>query len=121
MVALETLLGIEEVNNHKIAHITERVGEKIHPSTYDEHIVIDHEDNSINIKIQKGPIKEFGHNGVQVDEVIAIGELIVAGLNKNFPCDYNVKALGCLEGALHFLNERKKDRAARGVEGQSKA
>ncbi len=132
-MALETLKNVTEVNNHKIIRLDEAKKDARfltdgvfdwdcfdkYRETY--HISIAESQNMISFKIQNGPIKEFGHNGVQIDEIIATAKLIIEGLNSKFPCEENIKALGCLEGALYFLNERKRDRAVRGVEGKSKA
>ena len=133
-MALETLADVAEVNGHKIVRLDDAkkrsqfldANGEFDWDRYDDyriesHISIAESQNMISFKIQAGPIKEFGHNGCQVDEIIATAKIMIDKLNNKFPCEENIKALGCLEGALYFLNARKKDRAIRGVEGQSKA
>lgn len=77
--------------------------------------------NSIAFTIQNGPIKENGVNGCQVDTIIEAAKKIIEGLNKEFPCPQNEQAISFLDNALNALNDRKKDRIARGVEGFSNA
>jgi len=110
---LNTLKGIDSINNHKIHRVTWE-------QPKDHHIEINEQANAITFKIQEGPIKENGHNGCQVDEIIATALLMIKGLNERFSCRQNSIAITKLEEALMWLEDRKKDRAKRGVEGQSK-
>jgi len=116
---LETLKGVESINNHGVAHFPDEYGHPIEGC--ENHIKINHEINEITFKIQDGAIKENGHNGCQVDEVIETAKIIVEGLNKKFPCRENSLALTKLDEALMWLRERKRDRAIRGVEGTNQA
>lgn len=86
-----------------------------------QYIEVNNGDNTIKFTIQNGPVKENGVNGCQVDEIIKIAALMVEGLDKQFSCHHNTKAVSYLEDALYALEMRKKDRKKRGVEGQSKA
>lgn len=90
--------------------------EKIRPFHF---IYLRHDVNSISFNIQKGPIKEFGVNGCQVDTLIETAKLIIEGLNRQFPCRENSVAITKLDEALLWLYKRKADREARGVEGTS--
>ena len=112
-MALETLKDVASVNGHMIRRVkwTQPV---------DNHIEINEEANAITFKIQNGPIKENGHNGCHLDEVIETSLLILQGLNKNFPCRENAIAITKLEESLMWLRERKRDKDIRGVEGQNK-
>lgn len=84
-----------------------------------EPVLVDHE--SVTFFGQKGPVKEVGVNGCQIDDILVfvLGTLRV--FNAKFPCEENVKAMRSLEECLFFLKSRKRDREERGVEGYSKA
>jgi hypothetical protein len=86
----------------------------------DERTFIEVTPESVTFVGQRGPIKEAGINGCQIDDMItfALGTLQV--LNKKFPCRENSLAITKLEEALHWLDARERDRAARGVEGRNK-
>lgn len=80
-----------------------------------------YEDFKLEAQIQKGPIKEFGVNGCQVDDVIQWCRDLISRLNNDFPCRENALALTKLDEAILWLRERKRDREARNVEGLNKA
>lgn len=82
-------------------------------------IYVRHDKNSISFTLQNGPIKENGVNGCQVDTLIEAAKTMIEGLNKQFSCRENALAITKLEEALHWLDARKKNRMARGVEGVS--
>jgi hypothetical protein len=73
--------------------------------------------NSIAFTIQKGPIKEAGVNGCQVDTIINAARHILNGLNARFPCEENNLAIGYLALAMSALDDRRINREKRGVEG----
>jgi hypothetical protein len=83
-------------------------------------ICITEETNMISFRIQKGPIKEVGINGCQVDCLIDAAKLIIEGLNKQFPCRENSIVITKLDEAILWLQKRKTDREKRNVEGESK-
>lgn len=83
-------------------------------------IFLRHDNNFIAFNIQKGPIKEVGVNGCQVDTLIETVKLILEGLNQNYPCSENAIAITMLDEAILWLNKRKADREKRGVEGFNK-
>ena len=75
----------------------------------------------VEFQIQSGPIKEFGVNGCQMDEVIAWAKEKIEGFNQAFPCRENSVVITKLDEALMWLAKRKADREKRGVEGHNKA
>lgn len=79
------------------------------------------EPSSVEFQIQSGPIKEFGVNGCQIDEVIAWAKEKIEGFNVAFPCRENSVAITKLDEALMWLAKRKADREKRQVEGRSAA
>jgi len=80
-------------------------------------ITIDLDTNTINFKIQNGPIKENGINGCQVDDIIEVARMIIEEFNVDFPCGENAIVLTLLDEAVSWLKKRKDDRIRRGVEG----
>lgn len=131
-MALETLKGIEQIGKFSVVVMDElrekypeRFNEKggmdykwfeaeIRPKNF---IYVRHDVNSIAFTIQRGPIKENGVNGCQVDTVIEAAKLIIEKLNEKFPCDENARAIRALGEALTALEDRRLAREARGVEG----
>lgn len=73
------------------------------------------------IKFQKGPVKEEGLNGCQIEDLIDIAihrlECFQAG---GFPCPENEVSLKYFRAGLEALNQRTLDRQKRGVEGLTK-
>jgi hypothetical protein len=93
----------------------------VSPAHIGEFIKVCHGSNTIEFKIQDGPIKENGVNGCQVDTLIEAAMFMIGGLNDKLPCKENIAAIEHLKGAVNALAERKADREARGVEGENKA
>lgn len=79
------------------------------------------ETSSVKFTIQSGPIKEFGVNGCQVDDVIVWAKEKIEGFNKAFPCRENSVIITKLDEALLWSMKRKLDREKRPVEGLNKA
>ncbi len=75
----------------------------------------------MSFQFQKGPIQEFGQNGVTNEALLAIVvhrlECFQAGA---FSCAENAEALGLVQDGLTALKRRTKSRLLRGVEGQNK-
>lgn len=133
-MALETLVGVKEIGGFKVVimddlrkEFPEKFNESgamdykwfekdIRPNNF---IYVRQDVNSLAFTIQKGPVKEFGVNGVQIDTIISAAKHILEGLNEQFPCDENAIAIDKLDAALYFLGQRKKNRELRGVEGTS--
>lgn len=79
------------------------------------------EKSSVEFTIQSGPIKEFGVNGCQIDDVIAWAKGKIEGFNRAFPCRENAVIITKLDEALLWSLKRKMDREKRNVEGTNKA
>lgn len=76
--------------------------------------------NTISFTLQDGPIKEKGVNGCQVDVLLSFAREVIEFFNNRFPCQENEKAIENVMQALEWLEERKKDREKRGVEGKNR-
>jgi hypothetical protein len=134
-MALETLKNVEQIGGFSVVTM-DTLREK-HPEKFNESgsmdykwfekdirpnhfIYLRHDKNSLTFTLQDGPIKEKGVNGCQVDTIIEAAKIMLEGLNDKFPCEENLNAIEKLEAALMWLEDRKKNREARGVEGTSK-
>ena len=120
-MAIETLKGRKKIGQAEVLELDHKI------PIYDftemskgKYIIINHEDNTITFKIQKGAIKENGINGCQVEDMVRTAKEIVLGLNSNYPCKENEKMITCLQEAIHWSQERTRDREKRGVEGFEK-
>lgn len=80
-------------------------------------IYIRRDKNSLTFNLQKGPIKENGVNGCQVDCIIEAARHMIFEANQAFPCRENAIAITKLEEAMLWLHKRKLDREYRKVEG----
>ncbi len=80
-------------------------------------IYIREDKNSLSFTLQNGPVKEVGVNGCQPETIIEAARLILQGMDKQYPCNENKRAIGHLYMAVQDLKDRKKDRKKRGVEG----
>lgn len=73
------------------------------------------------LNFQDGPIKEAGINGVMDENLIAIVIDRLRGFQSGaYSSRYNAIALTKLEESLMWLQQRTRDREARGVEGTHK-
>lgn len=77
--------------------------------------------STVTFTVQSGPIKEYGVNGCQIDDVIAWAKEKIEGFNKQFPCRENSIVVTKLDEALLWLYKRKADREQRQVEGKNAA
>lgn len=135
-MALETLKNVTNIDGEKVVVMDEL--RKLYPDKFNESgamdykwfekeirphnfIYVRHDVNSLSFTLQNGPVKEVGKNGCQVDHIIGAAKAILEGLNKQFPCRENSSAITKLDEALHWLEHRRKNREARGVEGRSQA
>jgi hypothetical protein len=75
---------------------------------------------SVNFQGQRGPVKEFGVNGCQIDDVLTFALGTLQAMNKKFPCRENSIAITKLQECLHWLNERTRNRIERKVEGKNR-
>ncbi len=80
-------------------------------------ISIDHNESTISFKLQCGPIKEVGKNGCQVDDIVATAIEFLKAANQIYPCKENDNAIAKFKEGIFWLEERKRDRSKRGVEG----
>lgn len=125
-MALKTLMGVTKIGEFDVlAERPLKADGTVDWPMFDmfresKPIFVDHAVNMVSFKIQDGPVKEKGINGCQVDTLIETAKIMVEGLNKTFPCRENALVITKLEEALHWLDHRKKNRVARGVEGESK-
>lgn len=76
---------------------------------------------STMINFQRGPVKEFGVNGLTSEALLAILIHRTEHLNGLFPCGENEVALAGLRTALVAFESRTANRKARGVEGTNQA
>ena len=78
------------------------------------------ETKNIRIKFQLGPVKEFGTNGCQIDDVIQILVKRLEGFQRGqFRCLENEVAITKLQGAIRWLTYRTRGREQGGVEGKN--
>jgi hypothetical protein len=77
------------------------------------------EASTVKFTIQNGPVKEFGVNGCQIDDVIAWAKEKIEQFNATFPCRENSVVITKLDEALMWSAKRKANREQRGVEGTS--
>ena len=85
-----------------------------------EHITGDaHDDCELClITFQKGPIKEYGVNGISGEALLAIVEDRLIGFQSgSFACEANAIALSYIQSAMEVLKNRTIERLGRGVEG----
>lgn len=73
------------------------------------------------VKFQERPIKEFGVNGCQNEDLLAIViDRLECFQSGPFACEENARALKKIEESLGWLKYRTADRVRRGVEGLNK-
>jgi hypothetical protein len=73
-----------------------------------------------SITFQKGPIQEFGVNGLSNESLLAIViDRLQCFQNGEYKCRENAIALTHLEDAMHWLHHRTRERMSRCVEGTS--
>lgn len=114
-MALETLLELTEIDDFEVKRVVWD-----HPR--ENFIEINDKAGAITFKFQSGPIHEVGGvDGVQPSTLIKTAMIMIEGFNRKFPCKENAQALDCLLSAIQALEDRKKDREARGVEGFNQA
>jgi hypothetical protein len=133
-MALETLSGVDSIGGFSVVIMDEL--RKKFPKKFNESgsmswewfesdirptnfVFVRQDKNSLAFTLQKGPIKEVGVNGCQIDTVIEAARLILEGLNKNFPCRENNRAIIFLDEALRCLKDRTKRRVQEGIEGKN--
>lgn len=72
----------------------------------------------IDIHFQKGPVKEYGLNGIFIEDLLRICEhRLECFQESDFKCKENLKALTHITLAIDWLDKRIKDRESRNVQG----
>lgn len=61
------------------------------------------------------------NHGTTLEEILRVSIERLQDLNGRFPCRENSVAITKMQEALMWLNERTRERKARGVEGEHKA
>lgn len=77
--------------------------------------------NAQPLVFQRGTVPEVGHNGTTNEAVLSVVIHRLKFLNGKFPCRENALAITKLEEAKMWLEERTRNRVARGVEGKHEA
>lgn len=117
-MALETLVGVKKISGFPVEQYVSFAG-CVEAAKSGSYILVDHENNKISFRLQKGPIKEVGVNGCQVDALLETAGRILESFNKTVPCEETTEAIEYIQSALECLEERRKDREMREVEGTS--
>lgn len=74
---------------------------------------------TVTLEFQRGPVATAGVNGPTNEALLAILANRLRHLNTQFPCAENQRAINHIELAMEALEQRTRDRLARGVEGRS--
>jgi len=104
---LRYISGIKTVNNHEVKHSTDIDNH----NKNDYFIYVDHEKNTVTMKIQPKPIVDIGIKGIQVHDMIEFSRQLLIKLNADNQCFENCLAIsGCLQAtsALRMRKERIK-------------
>lgn len=115
-MALSTLVGVEAVNGHKVAH-SNAEGVFQDANTQSHHIAINYQHNILAFKFQHGTVLEEGVNGCQIVDAIATLKIMLEQFQARVPSVYNETTIAHLQSAIDAQNARTADRQARGVEG----
>lgn len=118
-MALETLKGVSQIDGFDVLEIQNRISPEEYAAALKagKYVCVNHGVNSIAFTLQKGPVKESGVNGCQVDTLIEAARIILEKLNDRHSCPENNMAIASLNDAIGFLKARKLNREKRGVEG----
>lgn len=133
-MTLEVLSGTTEIGGFGVVVMDEL--RKQYPEKFTETGAMDHkwfeadirpknfiyirlDKNSLAFTLQKGPVKEVGVNGCQVETIIQAAQQILRKFDEKVPHEENALAIFHLTKALWHLEMRKKDRESRHVEGTS--
>ena len=135
-MALETLRNLANIDSFDVVHMDDlrkqvptlfppelkgQMGYQaferdIRPYKY---VYIRHDKNSITFNLQKGPIKEIGVNGCQVDTKIVAALKIIQAWNEARAEKENDECLHYLACALNALEKRRIRRTNEDIEGTS--
>ena len=98
--------------------MTHQIFDELRTGGYDKYVTVDHDNMTISFKIQKGPVKENGVNGCQIDTMIVVCRHILMALNVRMSSPFNRGAIYWLGMALKELKKRTAHRKEMGVEGE---
>ena len=70
-------------------------------------VSIDHRENSITFKFQKGTVKENGVNGCAIETLVEVAKELVIKENNEEPSQFNRDAIQGLEAAKFALSDRR--------------
>lgn len=113
-----------QINDFNSEHVTvTRYDDRAEFGAHHEYAIYIHGDKHPPVSIirfQKGPVKEFGVNGVTDEALLAIVLDRLRGFQTTpYSCRENSLAITKLEEALHWMMHRSIARQRRGVEGTS--
>jgi len=118
-MALEVLKDVKEIGGFEVGDSTDWQTSGDY-SWANKKIIVNRDANTIAFVLQKGPIKEVGVNGCQIETMISASLLLIERHNCLYPCYENVTTMDALKDALAAQAMRTSKREARGVEGESK-
>ena len=73
------------------------------------------------VQMQRGPIREVGENGLQIDDLLEICQAQLNQFSAAFPDDQHTFGVrGCVAEAKEILAARRHEREQAGIEGTSK-
>lgn len=119
---LKTLKDIYILGDYSVMHV--HGGTLTYPENVPEDhcpVAVNHDSGVVSFKIQtSGAVKEVGVNGCQADTLVMAAVRMLEGLNDQFSCNENTDAINFWKAGLARLEDRRKDRERRGVEGFNK-
>jgi len=74
---------------------------------------------AVTFALQRGPVREVGHNGCDITDMLEFTRLTLEAFQAKFACRENAIAITKMQEAEMWLRERTRDREERGVEGTS--
>lgn len=123
---IEILKDVQRIDGHEVVDIcavkadfqnedewAKFFEEQIRPF---KNIYVRHDVNSISFSLMTKPVSEGG-KGCQFTALIHTALIMLENLNKFYPCRENSLTITKLQEALHWQEQRTKDRILRGVEG----
>lgn len=123
-ISYQRQLTDHQINEFNADHVTvTRYDDRAEFGAHHQYAVFIHGDKHppvVVISFQKGPVKEFGVNGITDEALLAIVLDRLRGFQTTpYSCRENSLAITKLEEALHWLMHRAFARQRRGVEGTS--
>jgi len=116
-MSLKCFERIDTIAEHKIQKINVLAEPVCFQDCAENSIKVDVENAVICFKIQNGPRREVGVNGVDIDCLAYALRDIIRDLDGQFPDSANIVALSHINSIIDLFDERRTRRMARGVEG----